>query len=180
MEGKTALSSEAAPAWIKHRADLELRVQSPSPLHEVSASQVHPAQRVQQQGEEWTRKWQTPTTPPDCLEFEKLLQDIPSHPTCQVDLEPSHLAPSSFARPPCRCANVRLDRMDGPVTCSCGCLPLGGSRFRPYGRRCTAKIPSLWQRSFIVLLDKGPQRHSSDRLASSGLASRGQGHFSPS
>ena len=156
---KTALSSDAALAWVKNRADLELRMQSPSPLHEVPIAQVHPAQRVQLQGEEWTRKWQTPTTPPDCLQFAKLLQDIPSHPTCHLDLEPS----LTELRKATKQMRKRAPGPDGwtgdlllrlPDSFWTSLSALWAQVIR------TATIPSLWQRSIIVLLEKG---HSASR-----------------
>ncbi|CAE7489116.1 unnamed protein product, partial [Symbiodinium necroappetens] len=156
---KTALSSDAALAWVKNRADLELRTQSPSPLQEVPIAQVHPAQRVQLQGEEWTRKWQTPTTPPDCFQFAKLLQDIPSHPTCHLDLEPN---PTEL-RKATKQMRKRAPGPDGwtgdlllrlPDSFWTSLSALWAQVIR------TATIPSLWQRSIIVLLEKG---HSASR-----------------
>ena len=156
---KTALSSDTTLTWVKNRADLELRMQSPSPLHEVSIAQVHPADRVQQQGEEWTRKWQTPTTLPDCARFAQLLQDLPGHQLCNIDLEPSPAELRKATKQMRRRApgpdgwtGDLLLRLPDPFWTSLAALWAQVIR--------TATVPSLWQRSTIVLLQKG---HSASR-----------------
>ena len=156
---KTALSPDAALAWVKKRADLELRTLSPSPLQEVPRAQIHPAQRVQIQGEEWTCKWQTPTTTPDCDRFAHLLGDIPSYPTCHLDLEPSPTELRKAAKQMRR----RAPGPDGwtgdlllrlPDSFWTSLAALWAKVIR------TATVPALWQRSIICLLDKG---HSATR-----------------
>ena len=156
---KTALSSDAALAWVKNRADLELRMQSPAPLSALPLAQVHPAQRVQLQGEEWTRKWQTPATSPDCTRFAQLLQDLPGHQTCHLNLEPT---PAEL-RKATQQMRKRAPGPDGwtgdlllrlPESFWTSLADLWAQVIR------TAKVPSLWQRSIIVLLQKG---HSASR-----------------
>ena len=57
---KVTASPESTLMWIKHRADQEIRLNSAPPLQDVTQCPVHPADRVTQQGEAWTRRWQTP------------------------------------------------------------------------------------------------------------------------
>ncbi|CAE7376592.1 unnamed protein product [Symbiodinium sp. KB8] len=73
---KVTTSVEDAVTWVKHRAEQECRLQSNSPLEEAEAYAVHPVDRVEQQGEIWTRKWQLADTPPDVEDFQRILQEL--------------------------------------------------------------------------------------------------------
>ena len=50
---------------------------------------VHPANRVREQGELWTRRWQTPSTEADLPAYRCLLHNLPQHPQVELDLIPT-------------------------------------------------------------------------------------------
>ena len=153
---KTAVSPECALAWVKHRADQELRLSQAAPLQEVADLQVHPADRVQVQGEAWTRKWQSPATMPDVTKFAQILQGLPRHPTTQVDLEPR---PDELRKATSK-MRAKAPGPDGwtgnlllrlPDSWWAALSALWATVLR------RGQVPGLWQRSLIVLLDKGHQ-----------------------
>ena len=94
---------------VKNRADLELRMQSPSPLQEVPIAQVHPAQRVQLQGEEWTRKHPTVFS---------LRNSCRTSLVTRLVTLTLNRAPLNFAKLPSKCGNVHRVQMAGPGTYS--------------------------------------------------------------
>ena len=152
---KVTTSVEDAVTWVKHRAEQECRLQSNSPLEEAEAYAVHPVDRVEQQGEIWTRKWQLADTPPDVEDFPRILQELPRHTQSDVDLTPS---PEELRR-----AMAKMKKKaPGPDNWTGALLlrmpPNWWRAFSALWRTILqqGRVPAIWQRSLVVLLDKGP------------------------
>ncbi|CAE7667378.1 CTSD [Symbiodinium microadriaticum] len=82
-------SPTRAITWIKHRVDLDMALQQPPTLEAAMKGTVHPANRVREQGELWTRRWQTPSTEADLPAYRCLLHNLPQHPQVELDLIPT-------------------------------------------------------------------------------------------
>ncbi|CAE7814162.1 unnamed protein product [Symbiodinium sp. KB8] len=146
-------SSTRAITWIKRRADLDLALQQPPTLQEAMTGTVHPAHRVQEQGELWIRRWQTPSTEADLPAYRRLLHNLPRHDQVELDLIPT-LQELKAAMGKMRSKAPGADDWQASMF-----LALPQEWWEGFQRLwatvvTTGQVPSVWRRSLIVLLSK--------------------------
>ena len=134
--------------WIKRRADLDMELQQPPSLGEAMKGTVHPAHRVQEQGEIWIRRWQTPSAEADLPSYRRLLCNLPQHTSVDLDLVPTV--------PELKGAMGKMKSDDWHASMFLALPPDWWLGFQRLWAQivATGQVPSIWQRSLIVLLSK--------------------------
>ncbi|CAE7226171.1 unnamed protein product, partial [Symbiodinium sp. CCMP2456] len=144
---------ERAIKWIKRRADLDLALQQPPVLAEASNGTIHPADRLQEQGELWLRRWQTPATTADIPAFRRLLRNLPSHAQVELDLVPTTQELKS-AMGKMRSKSPGADGWKAHMLLGLPATWWSGFQSLWAAVITEGQVPSLWRRSLIVLLSK--------------------------
>ena len=146
-------SPTRATNWIKRRADLDMMLQQPPTLKAAMTGTVHPANRVQEQGEIWIRRWQSPSTEADLPSCRRLLQNLPQHDQVELDLIPTvQELKSAMGK-----MRSKAPGADDWQACMLLALPqVWWAAFQKLWAAVvtTGQVPSIWRRSVIVLLSK--------------------------
>jgi len=146
-------SVTSATSWVKRRAEVAMRLAPTVDPVVTPVHYVHPAAKVQNEGEKWTRKWQNPAQQPDLDAFDAILANMPNR--------EQHDGSFELTGDELKKAMHKMRRKaPGPDQWRASELTkLPSAWWHMFatlwnGVLASGVVPRQWQRSTIVLLDK--------------------------